>query len=165
MPAFVLPGRWPGLLIRGNIDITARTKVAVPNPKGGTSSVLSASASYRPDEDTGRVRVPGDIRAMLASKKLFINILFPCVVRKGGKWAIVSPAEGRNRALSSGRHLGVFDSVPHANAYANALHLEQERDAPARGRRVIIKDKDGRKWNCLQTVRNGRTFLNDCRRV
>lgn len=106
-PLYVLPGSNPGLLVRGNIDINNRP--SVPNPQGGMSSVFSASCGVDMD---GRE----------------VQMLYPTVIPAGaGKWQIVSRDRGCNYAIRTGKHLGIFDTIAHAKAYANRLHLQQAR--------------------------------------
>ena len=132
MGCFVLSGSNSGLLVRGTIDICNRTNVAVVNKDGSISSIYAESAGWLPDENLGRIRVPPRVRQMLASKKLLINVLYPRVIPRNGRWVRVSSTEAKRRALGQGLHLGVFDTPGHANAYANRLHKQQE----AAGRRL-----------------------------
>lgn len=164
MGCFVIKGSNPGLLVPGTIDICKRENVSVPNPKGGFSSVYSQSAGWPPFADTGKVKVPMKIRKMLAAKNLQIQILYPLVIFKNGRWAIVSSGEAQKRATGAGLHLGVFDTPAHAESYGNRLHLQQEGAQKPAGRRVIVRIK-GRRYNCRRDVRNGQVSLNDCRPV
>lgn len=105
-PLYVLPGANPGLVYKGNIDINNRP--SVPN-KGAISTVASASS------------------------EVFINGiayegLFPTVIPDGrGGWKIASEREAYNYAVKHRRWLGIFDTVAHANAYSNRLHVQQAR--------------------------------------
>lgn len=132
MGCFVLQGSNPGLLVKGTIDICKRANVAVVNRDGSISSIRSESAGWRPDENLGRIHIPQRTRQMLASKRLMIQVLYPLVIPKNGRWVVVSSAEAQRRALSKGLHLGVFDTPSHATAYGNRLHQQQA----AAGRRL-----------------------------
>lgn len=99
-PLYVLPGSNPGLLIKGNIDINNRP--SVKNPRGGTSSVYSASF---------QTEVDGHL----------VEVLVPRVV--GGR--IVTARQGFLHFLKTGKHLGIFDTPMHATMYARRLHNQQ----------------------------------------
>lgn len=130
MSRFVLPGANPGLLVIGNIDIVARTNVMVVNKDGSISSVRSMSF-FRwtdplkhpgdPDAKLGHLRIPPTVRA----RHEHVEVLVPTVIPKNGKWIEIGDAGARDRALSTGLHLGIFDTAAHATAYANKLHLQQ----------------------------------------
>lgn len=160
MPRFVIPGGAPGLLVRGNIDIDARAKLAIPNKLGGKSSVFSSTYKFNSQDDTGAINVPTKIRAHHQT----FAILVPGVVFMNGKWGILYSKYGPlNYAKKSGLHLGVFDNEKHANSYGTRLHNEQAAAAP-KGTRVLYK-KGGRTYNCRQTIRSGNAFLDDCHPV
>lgn len=91
-----LPGRNPGLVEEGNIDINNRPSVR--NKDGSVSTVRSISI----DVD-GR------------------EVLIPTVV--GGK--VVSPKEAIAHFFKTHQHLGIFSSAAYANEYAQRLHEEQ----------------------------------------
>lgn len=93
---YVLPGSNPGLLVRGNIDINNRPNVK--NPRGGISTVLTVSFSIEEGE-----------------------VLVPRVVN--GR--IVSPRQAFLSFAKTHKHLGIFDTVAHANAYSVRLHRQQ----------------------------------------
>ena len=117
MPRFVLPPPNPGLLIRGTIDIDARLKVAVPVGGGKFASVRTVSWHLEPNYPLiRRLRRPQGA-----------EILVPTVIARNGKWVVVSDRTALNHALSTGRHLGIFDTPAHATKYAIRLHLEQPR--------------------------------------
>lgn len=103
-PLYVLPGSNPGLIIKGNVDINNRP--SVPNPSGGTSSVFSASSGVTID---GRR----------------YEMLFPTVIPINGKYKVVPVGQAYRYALRTGKHLGIFDTPAHANAYAIRLHRQQ----------------------------------------
>jgi hypothetical protein len=88
-----------GLLVPGNIDLNRRP--VVRNPDGSVSTVRSASIL----EARGR------------------EVLVPTVV--GGR--VVSDRQAWLNYLRTGRHLGVFTSPAHADAYAQLLHQAQAR--------------------------------------
>jgi hypothetical protein len=88
-----------GLLVPGNIDLNRRP--VVRNPDGSISTVRSAS--FR--DARGR------------------EVLVPTVV--GNR--VVSDRQAWLNYLRSGRHLGIFASPAHADAYAQLLHRAQAR--------------------------------------
>lgn len=57
------------------------------------------------------------------------EVLLPTVV--DGKR--LTPQEAQDRYRKTGEHLGIFDTPEHADLYAQALHLEQERQMQATG--------------------------------
>jgi hypothetical protein len=100
-PLFVLPGRNPGLLVPGNININDRPPVKY---QGGIATVRSISFGV---EWRGR-------RA---------EVLVPTVV--GG--AVVSDRRALARFNASGQFLGLFDTPQHASMYAEKLHQYHAR--------------------------------------
>lgn len=99
---FVLPGPNPGLKVRGNINLFNRPSVYAGH--GQYASVHSTSWN-----------VQG------------LEVLMPTVIFTGGKWRIVTDRQALNYFLKTGRHLGMFDTVAHANSYADRLHRQQAR--------------------------------------
>jgi hypothetical protein len=122
MSRFVLSGPNPGLLVRGTIDIIARTNVMVVNKDGSISSVRSMSFGLI-ESDRTKIAIPRSV--WLAHEQ--VEVLCPTVVPHNGKWVIIGGGGAESRAKSMGLHLGVFDNVKHANAYANRLHLQQAK--------------------------------------
>lgn len=118
MARFVAPIPHSGLLVRGNIDIDARKVPLTFNKDGTISSVETSSFGVDSQEDTGKIQIPAGIRA----KHKGFEICYPQVISKGGKWQRVSQSAGEQWARRTGRHLGVFDNVPHAESYAQGLH-------------------------------------------
>lgn len=90
----------PGLLTGGNINLHARPRVQ--NPDGSISTVRSISVT----DDQGRV------------------ILIPTVVGN----QVVSNQDAVDYFRKSGQHLGIFESLAHADAYAQSLHEDQARE-------------------------------------
>lgn len=88
----------PGLIERGNIDLLSRPMVT--NPDGSVSTIRSLSF-----EEDGK------------------EILIPTVSDDG---RLLSDNEAIDLYHQTGRHLGMFDSVAHADAYSQALHQQQE---------------------------------------
>jgi hypothetical protein len=92
-----LPGEWAGLATPGNLDLSQRP--SVPNPEGGTSSVLSMS-----------IGVDGK------------EYLIPRVSRGG---ELLDEKGAIAEFERTGQHLGAFDSPENATKYAEALHRQQ----------------------------------------
>lgn len=105
-PVFVIPGGAPGLVVAGNIDLTARP--IVRNGDGSISTVKSTSWNVP-------VRLKGGIRNL--------EVLMPEVV--GNR--VVSARQALAVFRSTGQHLGMFDTVAHANSYAQRLHVWQAK--------------------------------------
>ena len=104
-PVFAVPGHKPnGLLTTGNIDIAHRPHVYNPET-GGYSSVWSTS-----------VEIDGK------------TYLLPRVSDDG---KILSVQQAVDNFKKTGRHLGQFDSWQDADAYAQALHVQQETQGAA----------------------------------
>lgn len=87
-----------GELRQGNIDLNARP--VVKNADGSISTVRSMSVGF----DDG-------------------EYLIPTVAADGSR--ILSDEEAITQFKQTGKHLGVFDTPEHANAYAEALHNQQ----------------------------------------
>ena len=100
MATYVVPGEWPGMVERGNIDLDNRP--VVPTPTGGFATVRSASFGM-PDG---------------------YEYLLPSVTQDGRTlyWApdIVKQYE------KTGQCLGKFKDPYSADEYARALHEAQE---------------------------------------
>ena len=126
MPLFVLPGSNPGLLVRGNIDIDARSFVAVPVGNGKFASVQTVSWHVEADELAryGVRRPQGG------------EVLVPTVIRMGNKWGIISARGALDHYFKTGRMLGIFDTPAHATSYARRLHLQQEAAGRKRRQRA-----------------------------
>lgn len=97
-PLYVVPGKYPGLVQPGNINVLDRPPVK--NPNGGYSSVLSFSIGT----PKGEVLIPQVVNGQIVSKQAAMQHYF------------------RTR-----QHLGVFADSASADRYAQALHLQQER--------------------------------------
>jgi hypothetical protein len=93
-----IPGKWPGMLESGNLDLNRRP--SVPNPEGGNSSVFSMSIGM-----DGR------------------EFLIPRVSEDG---RLLSEDEAIAEFERTGRHLGAFDAPQNATRYAEGLHQQQE---------------------------------------
>lgn len=105
---FVIPGGAPGLVIPGNINLWRQP--VVRNKDGSYSTVRSLSYTLNDGPyklDNGRVYKT-------------LEVLVPSAY--GGKVDFSKFGPYRHYA-STGRHLGIFDTPAHANAYANRLHL------------------------------------------
>jgi hypothetical protein len=89
-----------GLLEPGNIDLHSRPRVR--NPDGSISTVRSSSFNF------------GDGETLL-----------PTVSDDG---RLLSDDEAVDLYRRTGRHLGRFDTPDNADAYAQQLHLDQERE-------------------------------------
>lgn len=99
-PLFTVPGISPkGILALGNIDIAHRPSVLNPET-GGRSSVWSMSFGT----DQGEVLIP----------------------RISDDGRILTEEQAIEQYRKTGRHLGIFSSIEDANAYAEALHRQQE---------------------------------------
>jgi hypothetical protein len=105
-PVYVIPGPNPGLVVRGNIDLTHRP--IVRNANGSISTVKSTSWNVP-------MKVHGKTRNL--------EVLMPEVIGQ----SVVSARAALDHFMSSGQHLGAFDNVPHANNYAARLHVWQAR--------------------------------------
>jgi hypothetical protein len=101
-PLYVLPGPHPGLLYRGNIDINNRPPIK--NPKGGISTVYSASFGTEVDGRSVEVLVP---------------------LAQDGR--IMSVPQAEQRFFRTKQHLGIFDTPAHATQYGNRLHIQQAK--------------------------------------
>lgn len=108
--AYRLPGKNPGLVRGGNIDILARARLRVANPKGGYSSVYSTSFTLpKGYPNAGK------------------EVLVPQVVHQNKRWQVVGPKRAFDYFRATGKNLGVFENAKAANAYAGRLHRQQAR--------------------------------------
>lgn len=114
MARFVLPGPNPGLLVPGNLDIDHRPLVRV----GNSIETVHSAVWTVPTNELGRIRVPPAVKA-----RRQVNVAVPEVY--GNATHPGRPALAH--ALSSGQHLGIFDTVAHAVSYTQRLHREQQR--------------------------------------
>ncbi len=94
---YVLPGPNPGLVKDGNLDLYSR-----PLVKNGRNYSTVDSMSFSTDAG---------------------EVLCPTVV--GNK--ILSERAAERHCLATKEQLGIFDSIRHANKYAERLHLQQAR--------------------------------------
>ena len=101
----VIPGDHAGMLVPGNINLDQR-----PSVMSGAGSMHSTVFSTSFTDDQGR------------------EVLVPRVVGK----SIVSPQEAWQNYKKTGQHLGIFRNSAAADAYAQALHLQQARLGAAR---------------------------------
>ena len=105
-----LPGSSLGLVRGGNIDILARARLRVANPKGGYSSVYSTSFTLpRGTPNAGK------------------EVLIPQVVHRQNRWQVVGPKQAYDYYRATGKNLGVFQNPAAANRYAERLHRQQAR--------------------------------------
>jgi hypothetical protein len=118
---FVVPGSWPGLVVKGNINLWQQP--VIRNPNGSYSTVKSTS--WREP-----IKVP-------SVGVVELEVLMPEVLP--GHSSTVSATGALSAFRRTGRHLGAFASVAWANAYADALHLWYVRNRkwflPTRRRR------------------------------
>jgi hypothetical protein len=121
MPKFILPGA-KGLLVKGNIDIDARSFVAVPVGGGAFASVRSTSWELRQPE----------LRQRTGLTREAAEVLVPEIIRVGHKWVAVTGSHSLAHYRKTGRHLGIFDTAGNATAYATRLHLQQAGAAKKR---------------------------------
>jgi hypothetical protein len=96
--AFSPTDKVPGLIQPGNIDLSARPHVALDD--GSTATVRSMSF-----EQDGK------------------EILIPTVSDSG---QLLDDQQAINLYKQTGKHLGIFDSVKSADAYADQLHKQQD---------------------------------------
>lgn len=105
-PLYVLPGSNPGLVVKGTIDINNRPEVQ-NRDEGGISTVYTSSNE-------------------VVIKGRRYEMLFPQVIPVGrGQYRVVSARQAYFYAIRTGKHLGIFDTVAHANAYSIRLHRQQ----------------------------------------
>ena len=96
---FVLPGKWRGLSVKGNINLLDRQPVFNPF-EGGWSSVFSMSFGT----PYGEVLIPRAVNGKILSKQDAIAYY-----------------------EKTKQHLGVFRTIAEAQRYAKKLHLQQQR--------------------------------------
>lgn len=110
---FVLPGRNPGLLVDGNINLFRRPHVfeGYETYNGKRYPVFSSVRSVSFSTDEGET-------------------LIPTVIPWRGKW-IIDKSRSASKAYDyykrTKQQLGIFDSIAHANLYSDRLHRQQER--------------------------------------
>lgn len=105
-----------GLLVRGNLDLTRRP--IVRNKDGTISTVRSSSTEFNRG-DAPRLIPWGKIPPRLAH----VEVLFPETYDDKNH----SFQSAVRHAISTGQHLGIFDTAGHATAYAIALHNWQAK--------------------------------------
>jgi hypothetical protein len=101
---FIIPGSHPGLVIGGNINLWQQP--VIRNPDGSYSTVHSFSTGFT-------LTVDGKNRNL----QVLMTEVWP------GLKAVASQGAAIQHFRSTGAHLGMFDTVPHANRYAERLHL------------------------------------------
>lgn len=99
---YVLPGRNPGLLERGNLDLLHRKVAHLAN---------------------GMIATVHDISIGITRGKKQLEVLIPEVIN--GK--LVGEAAAKAHFFKTGENLGSFSSVKAANEYAQRLHLQQAK--------------------------------------
>jgi hypothetical protein len=107
-----MPDEIPGLITKGNIDLSKRP--IVRNPDGSISTVRSMSFNQN-----GR------------------EILIPTVAADGS--GILSNKEAIAQYRQTGKHLGIFSSPKTATAYAQTLHQKQAKQYMAKNDDDLVK--------------------------
>ncbi len=99
-------GEPPGLLVKGNIDLTKRP--IVKNPDGSTSSVYSMGMT---DENP-------------KSPHFGKEVLVPSVIPNGagGYYTDTNGAAARQHYYKTGEHMGVFDTWQNSDSYGEQVH-------------------------------------------
>jgi hypothetical protein len=96
---YAVDDKFPGMVETGNIDLDARPSVKLPD--GSIATVRSMGTNIDGKE-----------------------YLLPTVSKDGKLW---SNDEAVDNFRKTGEHLGVFDSPEQSDAYAEALHKQQEQ--------------------------------------
>jgi hypothetical protein len=124
MPVFQISPS-PGLIVPGNIDLTKRP--IVRNPNGTVSTVKSVSFGFTVDElsDMG-FEIEGFFPIQI------LHALVPQVLGR----RVVSQGGARSHFMTSGQHLGIFNTPAAATAYARHLHRWQADYYRKRLRRI-----------------------------
>lgn len=104
------PKNVPGAVERGNIDLSTRPDVQRTDEETGKHSSLY-STSFGTDK--GEVLVP----------------------RISDKGEVLTEDQARDEYNRTGKHLGIFNSVDAANAYANLLHEKQSGYQASQGKK------------------------------
>lgn len=101
----------------------------VPPPSGGRYGSRYGKGNIDLyDRDTGLYDEDGSLMTVrsMSFGEDGKEILVPTVVKKDGKWQVLSDDEAIDWYHKTGEYLGKFDTVEEANAYADSLHRQQE---------------------------------------
>ena len=105
-PVYVVPGGHAGLIIPGNIDVAHLPIIVHGNL---ISTVRSVSWT---------------VEWTVNGRKRMLETLMPTVLGR----RLVSDRQALDSFMRTKRHLGAFDTVAHANAYADRLHNYKGKD-------------------------------------
>ena len=96
---------------------------------GTTTDKFGAGNIDLTDRNTGLYDSEGNIMTVksISFEEDGKEILIPTIVKKNGKWVELSTKDAIAWYHKTGEYLGKFNSIAEANAYAEQLHLDQEK--------------------------------------